>query len=123
LGQCAEMSLERQSRPPEFALTVYRASIAVTIGRVTSDEASIFTRLAPVLNVRDLTAERRFCESLGPLRYLRGRGVPSLHRLRRRVDYDVQRCQPVRVGVTYVHENGRLQLVTAECLSLRPTDA
>jgi hypothetical protein len=27
--------------------------------------ADLFTRLAPVLNVRDLAAERAFCESLG----------------------------------------------------------
>lgn len=33
-------------------------------------EASIFTRLAPVLNVRDLPAERKFYESLGfPVTY------------------------------------------------------
>jgi catechol 2,3-dioxygenase-like lactoylglutathione lyase family enzyme len=37
----------------------------VIIGHLTNDETSIFTRLAPVLNVRDLAAERRFYESLG----------------------------------------------------------
>jgi hypothetical protein len=30
-----------------------------------SQEADLFTRLAPVLNVRDPAAERTFCESLG----------------------------------------------------------
>jgi hypothetical protein len=30
-----------------------------------SQEANLFTRLAPVLNVRDLAAERVFCECLG----------------------------------------------------------
>ena len=30
-----------------------------------TDEADLFTRLAPVLNVRDLAAERSFYESLG----------------------------------------------------------
>ena len=30
-----------------------------------SQEADLFTRLAPVLNVRDLAAERAFYESLG----------------------------------------------------------
>lgn len=36
-----------------------------TLGRVTPDPAEVFTRLAPVLNVTDLAAERAFYETLG----------------------------------------------------------
>ena len=32
---------------------------------MSQEEAGLFTRLAPVLNVRDLTAERAFYETLG----------------------------------------------------------
>jgi catechol 2,3-dioxygenase-like lactoylglutathione lyase family enzyme len=32
---------------------------------MSQEEAGLFTRLAPVLNVRDLTAERAFYERLG----------------------------------------------------------
>jgi catechol 2,3-dioxygenase-like lactoylglutathione lyase family enzyme len=42
----------------------------LTITRVTQERSPIFTKLAPVLKVRDLAAERTFYESLGlPVTY------------------------------------------------------
>jgi catechol 2,3-dioxygenase-like lactoylglutathione lyase family enzyme len=42
-----------------------RQSVGITIGLMSPDSADLFVRLAPVLNVRDLAAERAFYERLG----------------------------------------------------------
>ena|ERR1700683_3077239 len=60
--------------------TPVRASLAVpccTLVGVTDNTESLFTRLAPVLNVRDLVAERKFYESLGLPVYYEGDEYPD----------------------------------------------
>ena len=44
--------------------------------------ADLLTRLAPVLSVRDLAAERAFCEKLGLPVIYRGPGVPGVQALK-----------------------------------------